>query len=309
MSAAVLAVLVVLWLVVLVPMFLHRHDRNIEGAAADRFAGAMRVLSRRRGRRGGLVDRRYLLGSSAPSAERAEVISRALQASAATEPVESQPRPPSASRRAARIAARRRGLAVMVGVILVSLLVAVLLGGFWWAVQGLADVLAAAGLAQLRASALADRFVAPPVRSSSRPAAALTTEPVSPRRPLPVERHRPAHMVPEMPAAQGLAYASGHDVAPPVVRGAGKQIVFDAVTETPLVDAPQVRKVPPKPTHRPPVHVGVPDDFYERPVSPPAPERVRQPHVPLLDEVDTDPDTMTAGLDLLDGILDRASGE
>ncbi|MGH3744986.1 MAG: hypothetical protein ACRDTP_09025, partial [Mycobacteriales bacterium] len=75
MSAAVLAVLVVLWLVVLVPMFLHRHDRNVEVAAADRFAGAMRVLSRRRGRAGGLVDRRYLLGSSAPSSDRAAVIS------------------------------------------------------------------------------------------------------------------------------------------------------------------------------------------------------------------------------------------
>lgn len=47
MSAAVFGVLVVLWAAVLVPMWLRRHDRNSELAAADRFAGAMRVLSRR----------------------------------------------------------------------------------------------------------------------------------------------------------------------------------------------------------------------------------------------------------------------
>lgn len=308
MSAAVLAVLVVLWLVVLVPMFLHRHDRNLEVAAADRFSGAMRVLSRRRGKAGGLVDRRYLLGSSSPVPDRAAVISRALGgAEEAEAPVAPRPRAMSPERRAARVAARRRGLVVMVSTVFATLLLAVALGGFWWAVQGLADVLAAAGLAQLRATAIADRFSAPPVRTSSRPATALTTAPVSARQPLPVERHRIAHMAAEATAAQSFAYAAGHDVAPPVARGAGKQIVFDAVTETPLVE-PQVRKVPPKPTHRP-VYVGVPDDFYERPVSPPAPERVRAPRVPLLDEVDTDPDTMTAGLDLLDGILDRASGE
>ncbi|HEY5385711.1 MAG TPA: hypothetical protein VIJ56_10785, partial [Acidimicrobiales bacterium] len=132
--------------------------------------------------------------------------------------------------------------------------------------------------------------------------------PVSARQPLPAERHRVAHMATEVPVAQSFAYASGHDVAPSSARGAGKQIVFDAVTETPLAQAPSVRKVAPKPTRRP-VYAGVPDDFYERPVSPPAPERVRAAHVPLLDEVDTDPDTMTAGLELLDGILDRASGE
>jgi hypothetical protein len=309
-SAAVLAILVVLWLVVLVPMFLHRHDRNVEVAAADRFAGAMRILSRHRGRAGGLVDRRFLLGSPASSPDRAAVISRAL--ARPDEPAESRPRPAAAEQRAARaaarVAARRRGLAVMLSAVFLTLLLGVALGGVWWAVQGLADVLAAAGLAQLRATAIADRFTASPVRMSSRPATALTSAPVSARQPLAVERHRIAHMTQEAPAAQSYAYASGHDVAPPAARGSGKQIVFDAVAEPSSVEAPRVRKVAPKPTRRP-VYAGVPDDFYERPVSPPAPERVRAARVPLLDEVDTDPDTMTAGLELLDGILDRASGE
>ena len=46
-----LGALVILWAIVLVPMWLRRHDRNNEVASADRFAGAMRVLSRRSGSR------------------------------------------------------------------------------------------------------------------------------------------------------------------------------------------------------------------------------------------------------------------
>lgn len=315
MSAAVLAVLVILWLVVLVPMLLRRHDRNAELAGADRFAGAMRVLSRRRGRSGGLVDRRFLLGrpasSTAPSAERAAVISRALARTRDTPaPRASRPVPPEvrARRRAARVAARRRGLALLAGAVLLTAVLAVTLSGFWWALQGLTDVLVIAGLAQMRASALADRGVLPPVRSSGRPAATLTDAPVSPRQPMPEENGRVRAAMPERPAAQALSYASGHDVAPPVARGAGKQIVFDAVSEAPVAPAPSVRAVPPKPTRKP-VWVGVPADFVEGPVAPPAPERVSAPYVPLLDPVDTDPDTMTEGLELLDGILDRASGQ
>jgi uncharacterized membrane protein len=41
-------VLVVMWLVVLVPMFVHRHEHDrTETRSMDRFATAMRVLSRR----------------------------------------------------------------------------------------------------------------------------------------------------------------------------------------------------------------------------------------------------------------------
>jgi len=47
----VLGALVILWAIVLVPMWLRRHDRTNEVASADRFAGAMRVLSRRTGAR------------------------------------------------------------------------------------------------------------------------------------------------------------------------------------------------------------------------------------------------------------------
>lgn len=311
MSAAVLAVLVILWLVVLVPMLLRRHDRNAELAGADRFAGAMRVLSRRRGRSGGLVDRRFLLGRPAPSAERAAVISRALARTPDTAPPRAaRPVPPEvrARRRAARVAARRRGLVVLIGSVALTAVLALALSGFWWALQGLTDVLAIAGLAQIRASAVADRASVPPARSSGRPAATLTDAPVSPRQPMPEENPRVRAAMPERPAAQALPYAAGHDVAPPVARGAGKQIVFDAVSEAPIVAAPSVRTVPPKPTRKP-VWVGVPVDFVEGPVAPPAPERVRTPYVPLLDAVDTDPETMTQGLELLDGILDRASGQ
>ena len=49
MSSTILMaiVLVVMWLVVLVPMFVRRHDERSETRSMEAFASAMRVLSRR----------------------------------------------------------------------------------------------------------------------------------------------------------------------------------------------------------------------------------------------------------------------
>jgi hypothetical protein len=305
-STVLVVAIVAVWVVVLLPMFLRGHDRRTELQSADRFAGAMRVLSRRRGRRGGLVDRRFEL---MPSQQRAEVISRAFgvpptraehldRALGAVPPSTTVRRVsgPTSERRAARVAARRRGFAVLVAAIALTLLLAVAVGGPLWAVFGLTLVLSLAGLAQLRAAAIADRFTAAP-RTSSRSVPRVADSPVS----VPATRSEPA-------AAQAFSAAVGHDVVAPVVRGAGKQIVFDAVPETPVVERPRVRKVA-APAARRQVTYGVPDDFYERPLSPPAPEHVRREYVPLLDEVDTDPETLTSGLEALDSILGRASGE
>src|SRR5207248_6371326 len=46
-SAVILAVIVVMWAVVLVPMWLRRHDAATESRSVDRFSTAMRILSRR----------------------------------------------------------------------------------------------------------------------------------------------------------------------------------------------------------------------------------------------------------------------
>lgn len=58
MSAVILAVIVVMWAVVLVPMWLRRHDAASETRSADKFSTAMRVLSRRSQ---SSPDRRYVL--------------------------------------------------------------------------------------------------------------------------------------------------------------------------------------------------------------------------------------------------------
>src|SRR3954451_12954001 len=47
MSAVIYAAIVVMWAVVLVPMWLRRHDAATESRSVDRFSTAMRTLSRR----------------------------------------------------------------------------------------------------------------------------------------------------------------------------------------------------------------------------------------------------------------------
>ncbi|HEY5187136.1 MAG TPA: hypothetical protein VIM19_20070 [Actinomycetes bacterium] len=56
-SGLIYAVIVGLWAVVLVPMWLRRHDEASESRSVDRFEGAMRTLSRR----SGSADRREVL--------------------------------------------------------------------------------------------------------------------------------------------------------------------------------------------------------------------------------------------------------
>ena len=46
-SGVIYAVIALLWAVVLVPMWLRRHDEVSESRSVDRFQGAMRTLSRR----------------------------------------------------------------------------------------------------------------------------------------------------------------------------------------------------------------------------------------------------------------------
>jgi hypothetical protein len=79
-------VLVVMWLVVLVPMLVRRHDEAADGRSADRLTSAMRVLARRSQAGGpaaaGPDDHRtepgYLFGSSASNRVRAEARRRML---------------------------------------------------------------------------------------------------------------------------------------------------------------------------------------------------------------------------------------
>jgi hypothetical protein len=58
-SAVIYAAIVVIWLIVLVPMWLRRHDAATDERSSERFEGAMRVLARRPAAVG--VDRRYVV--------------------------------------------------------------------------------------------------------------------------------------------------------------------------------------------------------------------------------------------------------
>ena len=82
MSSTILMaiVLVVMWLVVLVPMFVRRGDERAELRSMDRFATAMRVLSRRAPSSGGVAGRRrYATAPPAPYADGASPVRTAAR--------------------------------------------------------------------------------------------------------------------------------------------------------------------------------------------------------------------------------------
>lgn len=82
MSSTILMaiVLVVMWLVVLVPMFVGRGEERTEARSMDRFATAMRVLSRRGPSSGGVAGRRrYVTAAPAPYADGASPVRTAAR--------------------------------------------------------------------------------------------------------------------------------------------------------------------------------------------------------------------------------------
>jgi hypothetical protein len=73
-------VLVIMWLVVLVPMFVRRGDDRAELRSMDKFATAMRVLSRRAPSSGGVArKRRYATAPPAPYADGASPVRTAAR--------------------------------------------------------------------------------------------------------------------------------------------------------------------------------------------------------------------------------------
>lgn len=163
MSAAVIGVLVILWAVVLVPMWLRRHDKANELAAVDRFAGAMRVLSRRSGDRDMPAPGagRYVVMPARSSAARTmDVFVPDKSGPVHTPGPELAVPRANGSRspaRARRVAARRRLAILMLTLVVTTLVAALVLGGALIAVQACVDVLVVAGVLHLRASVLAQR--------------------------------------------------------------------------------------------------------------------------------------------------------
>jgi hypothetical protein len=82
MSSTILMaiVLMIMWLVVLVPMFVRRGEERSELRSMDRFATAMRVLSRRTQSSGGVVGkRRYATAAPTPYADGASPVRTAAR--------------------------------------------------------------------------------------------------------------------------------------------------------------------------------------------------------------------------------------
>jgi DNA-binding MarR family transcriptional regulator len=118
LSGIIFVVLAIAWAVYLVPKALKHHDEVVRNRSVDRFSSAMRVLARREP-----VDRRSarLVVTPAGQAERPSA--------------EPRPKPSVAARRAAARAAarrRRRVLGVLLGLDLVTVLLAVFAVVAWW---------------------------------------------------------------------------------------------------------------------------------------------------------------------------------
>jgi hypothetical protein len=157
MSSTILMVivLIVMWLVVLVPMFVRRHDESTEARSMERFASTMRVLSRRAhvAARSATLSRPGMLSrsatASAGAAARPATATRpAMPAQTAT--VTGAEVGQSTSAAAARIRAegrrrmlarRRRTLAGLTVLLAAGLLGAVALTGVLWVPTAVAGLL------------------------------------------------------------------------------------------------------------------------------------------------------------------------
>ena len=124
MSSTILMaiVLVVMWLVVLVPMFVRRGDERAESRSMDRFATAMRVLSRRSPGTGGVAGRRPY--ATVPPSPYADGVS-----------------PVRAAARAEMMRRRRRTLSVLAVTALLALPASLLVSGWLWLVEASAVLL------------------------------------------------------------------------------------------------------------------------------------------------------------------------
>src|SRR5207248_2920774 len=147
-SAVILAVIVIMWAVVLVPMWLRRHDAATESRSVDRFSTAMRVLSRRGP---GGPDRRYVLMPRRES--RASVhVSGASAPHRRSQPA-SRPVPRSAAGSRPSLAVRRRRtLSGLAGLTVLSVVLTVV-GAIGWPLQFVVDLILAAFVVHLRTQA------------------------------------------------------------------------------------------------------------------------------------------------------------
>jgi hypothetical protein len=147
-SAVILAVIVIMWAVVLVPMWLRRHDTATESRSVDRFSTAMRVLSRRGP---GGPDRRYVLMPKRESNASVHVSGASAHRRPPTRPSPAAP-PARPKTRPSLAVRRRRTLLAVASVTLLSFLLT-LTGVIGWPLQLVVDLILVAFVVHLRTQA------------------------------------------------------------------------------------------------------------------------------------------------------------
>ncbi|HET6816518.1 MAG TPA: hypothetical protein VFH66_04750 [Mycobacteriales bacterium] len=191
MSAVIYAAIVVMWAVVLVPMWLRRHDAATESRSVERFSTAMRTLSRRThatpGRRYVVMPRRQAGTVSV------HVTGAAVAASGSARPS----RPAASNARVTMVRRRRRTTFALLGLVTLTALLAVA-GAFPWLLQVVFDLLLVAFLAHLRTQARRAAAVARPRRQAPVAAAAPA---------------RPVRRAPAAPVAEPALVAPAADVS------------------------------------------------------------------------------------------------
>jgi hypothetical protein len=249
-SAVIYAAIVVMWAVVLVPMWLRRHDAATESRSVDRFSTAMRTLSRRTS---GTPGRRYVVmprrGEHGPSVHvsGAAVPKRPRRTAALARP---------ARGRASIVTRRRRVLVGLLGLTVFTAMLA-LLGVLSWLLQLVVDVALVGFCAHLRAQARRTAAIATQRR---RAVPAATRPPARPARTVPAPA-RPA----ASPAPAGLPQERPDEI----VAATGT----DGPVADPAVDDDTWEPVPvPRPTYtmKPPAPAYEADPTYSPPVYEPA---------------------------------------
>src|SRR4051794_25259696 len=120
-SGSILAIVVVLWFVVLVPMVLTHRDLARDAAAADRLAPSTRVLRRRS------EDGHGRAPESSPAARRRSLDRRSTPMSFTA------PSPAASDDRAAQVRRRRHTLLALVSIAMLCVVLAVFVSAHFWA--------------------------------------------------------------------------------------------------------------------------------------------------------------------------------
>jgi hypothetical protein len=179
MTGVIVFGIIAIWLIVLVPMWLNRHEAADANRSMDNFSTAMRVLSRRPSagdRRYVVMPRRQDWGPTVDNHPHADLTAR---------PRARRPLDGGAAGRARLVARRRRFLAAIGSLVFVVAVVAALGIGSWW--YELAVCLAAAGYVvhlrneAIRARELRRRREARMARLAEEPQAAYAPAPARAR--------------------------------------------------------------------------------------------------------------------------------